>query len=152
MQVVFWCCWVFFESVCVFLGPLLGHFGRFCRPWAPLWPPCWPFWYNSSTISAFSTFHNFADFHEFLKPHNVSHVSGLCWASLGGPWGSRWVWWPCFFIDFCSQVIRLRPVGVPPGSHMSIHTYRHIPFWFVATSQSCFHSVGCIGSPCSMNM
>ena len=62
----------FFESVCVFLGPLLGHFGRFCRPWAPLWPPCWPFWYNSSTISAFSTFHNFADLHEFLKTHHVS--------------------------------------------------------------------------------
>ena len=69
------CCVVseyFFESACDSLRLTRVTFGLFCWPWAPLWPPCWPFWCNSSTISAFSTFHNFADFHEFLKTHHIS--------------------------------------------------------------------------------
>ena len=91
---------------------------------------------------------------------------GFRWVALGPPFGATGfyefsIFCFCIFLDFScflrgrlcgSQVVRLRPVGVPPGSHMSIHTYRHIPCWFVATSQSCFHSVGCIGSPRSMDM
>ena len=75
----------FFHSSCVllFLSLFLSRrvipeasdgslWASFVGPGLPCAPPCWPFWYNSSTISAFSTFHNFADFHEFLKTHHVS--------------------------------------------------------------------------------